>query len=287
MIIFASWERKIQIKKRAHRTSKAGKKKSTSKSYEKEIAKLQVELARLQDWVKYKGLKVIVVFEGRDAAGKGGVIKRITERVSPRVFRVVALPAPNDREKSQMYIQRYLSHFPAAGEVVIFDRSWYNRLGVEQVMGFCTPKEYKSFLEECPRFESYMISSGIILVKYFFDVGMEEQEKRFLKRINDPMRHWKLSPMDTESYRRWWDYTAAYQKMISATDTDFAPWYIVRADDKKKARLNCISHLISVIPYKKAPFKKPVFQRERKRERIRPPESITKTGYRRCFEVEP
>lgn len=231
--------------------------KMKTKDYEKEIARLQAELVRLQEWIKYKGLKVIVVFEGRDAAGKGGVIKRITERVSPRVFRLVALPAPSDREKNQLYVQRYIQHFPTAGELVIFDRSWYNRLGVEHVMGFCDRHEYEIFLEQCPNFERYIVSNGIILIKYFFDVSMEQQEKRFLNRINDPLRQWKLSPMDLESYRRWWDYTAAYEKMLAATNTGHAPWYVVKADDKQRARLNCISHLLSLIPYDTAPFDKP------------------------------
>jgi len=242
-----------------------GKDKISRADYEKEIARLQEELVLLQDWIKFKGLRVIVIFEGRDAAGKGGVIKRITERVSPRVFRVVALPAPNDREKEQLYIQRYLTHFPASGEMVIFDRSWYNRLGVEHVMGFCTKQQYETFLSDCPRFESYLTNNGIILIKYFFNVGMEEQERRFLKRINDPARHWKLSPMDLESYRRWWEYTEAYDKMISATHTVNAPWHIVEADNKRKARLNCISHLLSAIPYEKTPFKKPELPKRTKR----------------------
>ncbi len=233
--------------------------------YEKEIARLQEELVRLQDWIKFTGLKVIVVFEGRDAAGKGGVIKRISERVSPRVFRVTALPAPNDREKNQLYIQRYLAHFPAAGEMVIFDRSWYNRLGVEHVMGFCTPQQYETFLLECPRFESYITNNGIILIKYFFNVGIKEQERRFLKRIHDPARHWKLSPMDLESYRRWWEYTEVYGKMLTATHTENAPWHIVEADNKRKARLNCIAHLLSVIPYEKTPFIKPELPQRKKR----------------------
>ena len=239
--------------------------KMSRSEYEKEIYRLQEELVQLQDWIKFKGLRVIVVFEGRDAAGKGGVIKRITERVSPRIFRLVALPAPSDREKNQLYIQRYLAHFPAAGEMVIFDRSWYNRLGVENVMGFCTPKEYKVFLSECPRFESYIVNNGIILIKYFFNVGMKEQERRFLKRIHDPARHWKLSPMDLESYRLWWDYTEAYETMLTATNTGYAPWYIVDADNKRKARLNCIAHLLSLIPYEKAPFKKPELPERKKR----------------------
>jgi len=191
----------------------------------------------------------VVVFEGRDAAGKGGVIKRITERVSPRVFRVVALPAPNERERSQLYIQRYIAHMPAAGEIILFDRSWYNRAGVERVMGFCTEEQAEAFLRVCPGFERELVRSGIQLIKYFFDVSQEEQERRFRDRIEDPRKQWKLSPMDLESYRRWWAYTAAYKEMIEATDSEFAPWYKVPADDKRRARLNCISHLLSLIPY--------------------------------------
>jgi polyphosphate kinase 2 len=226
------------------------------KEYEKELSRLQAELCRLQDWVKHKGLRVIVVFEGRDAAGKGGTIRALTERVSPRVFRLVALPAPSDREKSQMYIQRYIQHFPAAGEIVIFDRSWYNRAGVEYVMGFCTPEQHKAFLELCPTVEQYIVDGGIILIKYWMEVGKKEQQRRFDARISDPVRQWKLSPMDLESYRRWYEYSRARDLMFKATDTKHAPWYIVRSDDKKRARLNCITHLLSVIPYGKAPREK-------------------------------
>lgn len=226
------------------------------KRYEKELSRLQSELCKLQDWVKYKGLRVIVVFEGRDAAGKGGTIRAITERVSPRVFRVVALPAPSDREKGQMYIQRYIKHFPAAGEIVIFDRSWYNRAGVEYVMGFCTKEERDRFLELCPVVENYVVDGGIILIKYWMEVGKREQQRRFEARINDPLRQWKLSPMDLESFRRWYEYSRARDKMLQATDTKHAPWYIVRSDDKKRARLNCIAHLLSVIPYGKVPREK-------------------------------
>jgi len=226
------------------------------KRYEKELRKLQTELCCLQEWVKLKGLRVIVVFEGRDAAGKGGTIKAITERVSPRVFRVVALPAPSDREKTQMYGQRYMQHFPSAGEIVIFDRSWYNRAGVERVMGFCTEKQYRNFLEVCPAFEQQIVNSGIILIKFWLEVGKKEQERRFEARIDDPMRQWKLSPMDVDSWARWYDYSRARDAMLEATDTDFAPWYIVRSDDKKRARLNCIAHLLSLIPYQEVPRKK-------------------------------
>ena len=223
------------------------------KRYEKELHRLQAELCRLQDWVKYKGLRIMVVFEGRDAAGKGGTIRAITERVSPRVFRLVALPAPNDREKSQMYIQRYMAHFPAAGEIVIWDRSWYNRAGVEHVMGFSTEAQCKKFLELCPAIEKYVVDAGIVLIKYWLEVGKKEQQRRFEARIKDPLRQWKLSPMDLESFRRWYQYSRARDRMLAATDSKFAPWYIVRSDDKRKARLNCISHLLSLIPYRKVP----------------------------------
>jgi len=223
------------------------------KEYEKEIGRLQGELCKLQDWVKYRGLRVIVIFEGRDAAGKGGTIRAITERVSPRIFRLVALPAPSDREKTQMYIQRYMSHFPAAGEIVIFDRSWYNRAGVEHVMGFCSPEQHEKFLELCPISEKHIVDAGIILIKYWMEVGQKEQHRRFEARIKDPLRQWKLSPMDLESYRRWYEYSRARDSMLAATDVKHAPWYVVRSDDKKRARLNCITHLLSMIPYRKVP----------------------------------
>ena len=221
------------------------------KLYEKELRKLQVELCHLQKWVTSKGLRVIVLFEGRDAAGKGGTIKALTEKVSPRVFRTVALPAPSDREKSQMFLQRYMQHFPAAGEIVIFDRSWYNRAGVEYVMGFCTPGEHERFLELCPQVEKYIVDGGIILIKLWLEAGMEEQDKRFAARIDDPLRQWKLSSMDVESYRRWYDYSRARDLMFKATDSKHAPWYVVRSEDKRRARLNCISHLLKTIPYKR------------------------------------
>jgi polyphosphate kinase 2 len=221
------------------------------KEFERELAKLQVELTRLQAWAVAEGARVIVVFEGRDTAGKGGVIARIMQRCSPRVFKHVALPAPSDREKSQMYIQRYMAHFPAAGEITLFDRSWYNRAGVERVMGFCTDEQYERFLELAPAIEREIANSGIILLKYFLDVSQDEQRRRFEARIADPVKHWKLSPMDVESVRRWWDYTEAYQAMLAATDTPLTPWYIVPADDKRRARLNLISHMLSQIPYKK------------------------------------
>jgi polyphosphate kinase 2 len=221
------------------------------KIYEKELGKLQVELCHLQEWVKANKLRVIVLFEGRDAAGKGGTIKAIAEKVSPRVFRVVALPAPSDREKTQMFLQRYMLHFPAGGEIVIFDRSWYNRAGVEYVMGFCTPAEHKRFLSLCPQMERYIIDGGIILIKLWLEVGMEEQERRFKARIDDPLRQWKLSPMDLESYQRWYDYSRARDLMLKATNTKQSPWYLIRSDDKRRARLNCIAHLLESIPYKR------------------------------------
>jgi polyphosphate kinase 2 len=221
------------------------------KEYEKELRRLQAQLCLLQAWVKHAGLRVIVVFEGRDGAGKGGTIKAITERVSPRVFRVVALPAPSDREKSQMYLQRYLPHFPAAGEIVIFDRSWYNRAGVEYVMGFCTKEQHRHFLERCPMFERFAVSEGIHLIKYWLEVSNDEQARRFQARIDDPLRQWKLSPVDLPSRTRWYDYSRARDMMFDATDTEAVPWHIIRSDDKKRARLNCIAHLLSVIPYQK------------------------------------
>jgi polyphosphate kinase 2 len=221
------------------------------KVYEKELRKLQEELCYLQDWIRTTGERVIVVLEGRDAAGKGGTIKAITERVSPRVFRVVALPAPSDREKSQMYMQRYVERFPAGGEIVIFDRSWYNRAGVEHVMGFCTPEQHKRFLELCPVVEKFLIENGTRLIKIWLEVGQEEQERRFRARIDDPVRQWKLSPMDLGSYKRWYEYSRARDLMFEYTDSEHAPWHIVHSDDKKRARLNCIAHILSQIPYKK------------------------------------
>jgi polyphosphate kinase 2 len=230
-------------------TSSDGKMKG--KLYEKELRKLQVELCHVQDWVKAKGARVIILFEGRDAAGKGGTIKAITERVSPRVFRVVALPAPSNREKTQMFVQRYIEHFPAGGEIVIFDRSWYNRAGVDNVMGFAGKAEVANFLKICPEVEKYITDAGIILIKFWLEVGQEEQEKRFNARIKDPLRQWKLSPMDLESYRRWYDYSRARDAMLAATDNKYAPWFIVNSDDKKRARLNCIAKILDVVPYKK------------------------------------
>ena len=226
-------------------------KKLKRKTYEKELRRLQAELCHLQAWVKEKGLRIMIVFEGRDGAGKGGTIRAITERVSPRVFRLVALPAPSDREKSQMYIQRYMAHFPAAGEIVIFDRSWYNRLGVEHVMGFCTKEQYHRGLEMVPIVEGYIVTAGIILIKYWLEVSNKEQERRFQARVEDPLRQWKLSPMDLPSRSKWYEYSLARDRMLKASDTRHAPWYLVRSDDKKRARLNCITHLLSLIPYKK------------------------------------
>ena len=226
-------------------------KKMKMKKYLKDLTRLQGKLCALQEWVKAKGLRVVVIFEGRDAAGKGGTIKAITERVSPRVFRVVALPTPSDREKSQMYIQRYLPHFPAAGEIVIFDRSWYNRAGVEHVMGFCTEDQYERFLQLCPTVERYMVDGGLVLVKFWLEVSNKEQERRFRARIDDPLRQWKLSNMDLPSRAKWYEYSLARDAMLKATDTRHAPWIIVRSDDKKRARLNTIAHLLKVIPHKK------------------------------------
>src|SRR6266513_2619496 len=238
------------------------------KEYGMELSRLQEELCKLQDWVKYKGLRVIVVFEGRDAAGKGGTIRAITERVSPRVFRLVALPAPSDREKSQIYIQRYIQHFPAAGEIVIFDRSWYNRAGVEYVMGFCTREQHDWFLALCSPTEKYIVDGGIKLIKFWLEVSDKEQKRRFEARITDPVRQWKLSPMDLPSRSRWFDYSRARDMMLKTTDTKHAPWYVLRSDDKKRARLNCIRHLLSVIPYKKVP-----------RDNIKLPKRSTKNAY--------
>ena len=231
--------------------SSMNKKALSGKQYEKELRKLQAKLCLLQDWAKTTGARVIIVFEGRDAAGKGGVIKAITERVSPRVFRLIALPAPSDREKSQMYMQRYMQHFPAAGEIVIFDRSWYNRAGVEYVMGFCTKNQYERFLELCPEIERYVVDAGIQLIKVWLEVSDKEQKRRFEARIDDPLRQWKLSPMDLPSRSRWFDYSRARDRMLDATDTKYAPWYVLRSDDKKRARQSCIRHILDVIPYKR------------------------------------
>ena len=244
------------------------KRKIKRKQYETELRKLQAELCKLQEWVKHKGLRVIVVFEGRDAAGKGGTIKAITERVSPRVFRIVALPAPSDREKSQMYMQRYVQHFPTAGEIVIFDRSWYNRAGVEYVMGFCTKEQHRQFLELCPTVERYIVDGGIQIVKIWLEVSDEEQKRRFEARLHDPLRQWKLSPMDLPSRSKWFEYSRARDVMLAATDTKHAPWYILNSDDKRRARLNCIRHLLSLVPYKDVP-----------REKVKVPKRATKGAY--------
>ena len=242
--------------------------KMKNKEYEEHLRKLQGELVKLQLWVQHKGLRVVIVFEGRDAAGKGGAIKAISERVSPRVFRVVALPSPTEREKSQLYMQRYVPHLPAGGEIILFDRSWYNRAGVERVMGFCSDKDVERFLQLCPPFERVMVNSGIILIKYWFEVAEEEQHRRFESRINDPRKIWKLSPMDLESHRRWYDYSRARDDMLQATDTQWAPWYIVDSNDQRRARLNCITHLLSLIPYK-----------EIKRDKIKLPKRQKRKGY--------
>ena len=238
------------------------------KKYEKELRKLQAKLCLLQEWVRHEGLRVMIVFEGRDAAGKGGVIKAITERVSPRIFRVVALPAPSDREKSQLYIQRFMQHCPAAGEVVIFDRSWYNRAGIEYVMGFCTRKEHRTFLHLCPIAERYIVDEGVRLIKIWLEVSDKEQKRRFEARIDDPLRQWKLSPMDLPSRSRWFEYSRARDLMLDATDTKQAPWYVLRSDDKMRARLNCIRHILDLIPYKKVP-----------REKVKLPRRSMKSAY--------
>jgi len=242
--------------------------KMKNKEYEEQLKKLHAELVKLQLWVQHKGLRIVVVFEGRDTAGKGGVIKAITERVSPRVFRIVALPAPTEREKSQLYIQRYLTHFPAAGEVILFDRSWYNRAGVERVMGFCSEKDTERFLQLCPVWERGIVNSGITLVKYWLEVTQEEQERRFESRIHDPRKTWKLSPMDVEAASRWYDYSRARDDMLLATDTQFAPWYILDSNEQRRGRLNCISHFLSLIPYK-----------EIKHDKIKLPKRQKRKGY--------
>jgi polyphosphate kinase len=241
----------VMAKKRA--VGSNAKVKMKRKAYEQELRKLQVELCHLQDWVKKTGARIIIVFEGRDAAGKGGTIKAMTERVSPRVFRVVALPAPSDRQKTQLHAQRYIEQFPAGGEIVIFDRSWYNRAGVEYVMGFCSEDDHREFLKLVPQVEKYVVDAGIRLLKIWLEVGQDEQERRFRARIDDPLRQWKLSPMDLESYRRWYDYSRARDTMLDKTDSKHAPWHIVQSDDKRRARLNCIAHILRSIPYKKIP----------------------------------
>ncbi len=256
-------------KAEAREQDAAPNRKLKNKDYEQELAKLHVELVKLQQWVVHSGAKICIVFEGRDGAGKGGTIKAITERVSPRVFRVVALPAPTEREKSQMYIQRYIAHLPAASEIVIFDRSWYNRAGVERVMGFCTEQLAKRFLQLTPAVEKAFIDSGIILLKYWLEVSQEEQTRRLEARIDDGRKTWKLSPMDLKSYSRWYDYSRARDEMFEATDTPWAPWYVIRSDDKKRARLNAISHLLKHIPYEDVPH-----------EKVRLPERQKPHGYK-------
>jgi polyphosphate kinase 2 len=260
---------KLEIQAESGKSNKKPKK-IKNKEYEKELAKLQIELVKLQEWIKQKGLKVAVIFEGRDAAGKGGAIKRISECLNPRVCKVIALGTPSDREKTQWYFQRYVAHLPAAGEMILFDRSWYNRAGVERVMGFCTYEQYNEFLRSCPQFECIIQRAGIILIKYWFSVSDEEQERRFQSRIDDPTKRWKLSPMDLESRVRWMDYSKAKDDMFAATDISESPWYVVDADDKKRARLNCINHLLSVIPYEDLtpePIKLPPKQKNMKYER--------------------
>ena len=245
-----------------------GPEKMKAKKYDKELRKLQARLCHLQDWVKQKGLRVIIVFEGRDAAGKGGTIRTLTERVSPRVFRTIALPAPSDREKSQMYFQRYMQHFPAAGEIVIFDRSWYNRAGVEYVMGFCTKDQHARFLDRCPEIEKYIVDGGIQLIKIWLESSDKEQKRRFEARMEDPVRQWKLSPMDLPSRSKWFEYSRARDLMLKATDSKHAPWYILRSDDKKRARLNCLAHILNLIPHKKV-----------EREKVKLPKRSMKGAY--------
>jgi polyphosphate kinase 2 len=258
---------------KAEQGTKTGKpERMPRKAFQEELEKLQTELCHLQDHVVDHGIRAIVIFEGRDAAGKGGVIKRITERVSPRVFRVVALPAPSDRQKTQWYPQRYIEHFPAAGEIMLFDRSWYNRAGIEHVMDFCTKEEYERFMRTVAMFEEELVEQDIRIIKYFFDVSQDVQEERFIARMTDPMRHWKLSPMDVESYRRWWDYTAAYQRMLDVSDTPACPWYRVQADDKRRARLNCISHLLSLFDYDEQDWKAPKLGKRKARKAGTPKE---------------
>ena len=250
-------KRQSELDSNAQQSGAIGQSKIDKRDYEAEIFKLQVELVKLQDWVKATNARIVIIFEGRDAAGKGGIIKRIMERVSPRIFRVVALPTPTERQKMQLHAQRYIEQLPTGGEVVIFDRSWYNRAGVEYVMGFCTEEEHRQFLRDCPIFEGFLVSQGIVLLKYWLEVSEKEQHKRFLARIEDPSKRWKLSPMDLESHRRWYDYSRARDAMLAATDTAASPWYIVQSDDKKRARLNCITHILSSIPYEEISYTPP------------------------------
>jgi polyphosphate kinase len=262
----------VNRKKKAKTTRSPHPEKVKRKDYDKELARLHAELVKLQEWVVHKGLKICVVFEGRDGAGKGGTIKAITERVSPRVFRVVALPAPTEREKSQMYVQRYLPHLPAGGEVVIFDRSWYNRAGVERVMGFCTEEQSRTFLKAVPLVEKAIVNSGVLLLKYWLEVSPEEQTRRLEARIKDGRKIWKLSPMDLKSYSRWYDYSKARDEMFAATDSGFAPWFVARSDDKKRARLSIITHLLAQIPYKKAPREKVQLPKRQEARKYREPD---------------
>lgn len=265
-------DKQSSAQKRQVEPEKKDTRKIKKKVYEKELLKLQVELVKLQEWIKHKGLKVVVIFEGRDAAGKGGVIKRITQLLNPRICRVVALGTPTEKEKSQWYFQRYVTQLPAAGEMVLFDRSWYNRAGVERVMGFCTDAEYREFLRSCPEFERMLIRSGIILIKYWFSVSDEEQERRFRERLENPVKRWKLSPMDLQSRERWVEYSKAKDEMFKYADIKQSPWYVVPADNKKRARLNCIHHLLSLIPYKNVPTELIKLPPRRKHEGyIRPP----------------
>jgi len=254
-----------------------GQPKINKKEYEAEIFKLQVDLVKLQDWVKATNARIVIIFEGRDAAGKGGMIKRIMERVSPRIFRVAALPSPTERQKTQLHAQRYIELLPAGGEIVIFDRSWYNRAGVEYVMGFCTEEEHRQFLRDCPTFEGFLVSQGIILLKYWLEISKNEQHKRFLARIEDPSKRWKLSPMDLESHRRWYDYSRARDAMLAATDTAASPWFVVQSDDKKRARLNCIAHILSSIPYNEIAYTPPKLPPRQKRKGYIEPKQIHRT----------
>jgi polyphosphate kinase len=257
---------KAMLESDGKRSGANGQPKISKKEYEAQIFKLQVELVKLQEWVKATNARIVILFEGRDAAGKGGIIKRIMERVSPRIFRVAALPAPTERQKTQLHAQRYIETLPAGGEVVIFDRSWYNRAGVEYVMGFCSKEEHRQFLRDCPTFEGFLVSQGIILLKYWLEVSKKEQHKRFLARIEDPSKRWKLSPMDLESHRRWYDYSRARDVMLAATDTAASPWYIVPSDDKKRARLNCMTHILNSVPYEEIPYTSPKLPPRQKRK---------------------
>jgi len=254
-----------------------GQSKIGKKEYEAEIFRLQVELVKLQEWVKATNARIVILFEGRDAAGKGGIIKRIMERVSPRIFRVVALPAPTERQKTQLHAQRYIEQLPAGGEIVIFDRSWYNRAAVEFVMGFCSKEEHRQFLRDCPTFEGFLVSQGIILLKYWLEVSKKEQHKRFVERIKDPSKRWKLSPMDLESHRRWYDYSRARDAMLAATDTAASPWYVIPSNDKKRARLNCIAHILTSIPYEEIPYAPPKLPPREKRRGYVEPKQIRRT----------